>query len=680
MGPDDEGQRRSARGRPEWGSAHSTGGARQVDDTASVSQFGGFGDFESVGDGSESEYGSQAVGAASPATPAGDWRSAPGADTLAQLLATPGGGYSLPRPGTVLMRVPEAEEAEPSPSSDESGGPARGGGAAAAAGRGHSPAMVVLAGDARAGEAADLGRLFAAAARDASAAGGSPERLEAVRPGQASRPQGRQQQSVQRPRDERPGTGAVAPPGGRGTAPSSSAPGSGGDAAGSFAFSPAGPPLPEAAEAPLFRQWQLLPGNGGAVMAPSPVAAPPLEEGPLAGGGGYLTRGGELLMRPGVLPGAASRFSDSADEGTPPLRGRGGGPATVYGAAAGWRPSRPRSGDAGGVSGREQPSWRVSYPAAPGEPPAGPYPTPAASGSGEAALREAEQRWGHASDGEAASADAPQGWGAGPLGAQQRALARVYALSAEAIRGQPLPPAFGVMQCYVAQDTSKSRLFPVYKLFQQGRDGAPDRFLLAAQLEAGLPLVQNKRYIFSTDPDNCSRGSPGYYGMLRSNTLGTKFTIYDAGAKAGAAAGGSERRVLGVIVFEPTTGSAAGSYRKMSTLLPNQLRTGADGRPRIESWEDIKDGRDMHLLTSKVPNYKNINGSWHYCYKFGGRVKVPSVKNCQLVLDGNQDLVVLLFGKITGTLFACDFTAPLSAAQAFAIALASVDPKLCYLV
>lgn len=38
------------------------------------------------------------------------------------------------------------------------------------------------------------------------------------------------------------------------------------------------------------------------------------------------------------------------------------------------------------------------------------------------------------------------------------------------------------------------------------------------------------------------------------------------------------------------------------------------------------------------------------------------------------------FGKIRDDVFALDFAYPLSAVQAFALALASIDSKLCYAV
>ncbi|KAK3249187.1 hypothetical protein CYMTET_41376 [Cymbomonas tetramitiformis] len=63
--------------------------------------------------------------------------------------------------------------------------------------------------------------------------------------------------------------------------------------------------------------------------------------------------------------------------------------------------------------------------------------------------------------------------------------------------------------------------------------------------------------------------------------------------------------------------------------------------PRVavtSGWEWLakQDLRNMHLLTTKIPSYKKIDGQWHYCYKWGGRVKVPSVKNFQLVLQADQ--------------------------------------------
>ena len=248
------------------------------------------------------------------------------------------------------------------------------------------------------------------------------------------------------------------------------------------------------------------------------------------------------------------------------------------------------------------------------------------------------------------------------------------------MRRIPPPPELGTIRAYIAIDRSKSSLYPTYKFYTQAEESTMDRFVLAARQEPiNLTKLKHKRYIFSTDPDNCTVSASGYWGKLTSNFMGTNFTIFDRGERRSRrVAEEDERRVLGAVVYEPTTTTGSGGYRKMTALLPTLYKEGEDGMPRLERWEEMRDMRYMHLLTSKVPSYKKFDGQWHYCYKFGGRVKCPSKKNFQMVLDGDQESVVLLFGKVSKNLWVCDFTHPLSAHQAFAIALSSLSSKMCY--
>jgi len=82
------------------------------------------------------------------------------------------------------------------------------------------------------------------------------------------------------------------------------------------------------------------------------------------------------------------------------------------------------------------------------------------------------------------------------------------------------------------------------------------------------------------------------------------------------------------------------------------------------------------VLQPKAPRWNAKLGS--YVLNFFGRVKVASVKNCQLVVAGEAEAAepCLAFGKVSDTLFALDFAHPLSPLQAFAIALAALEPKL----
>mmetsp|Transcript_3024 Transcript_3024/g.6536 ORF Transcript_3024/g.6536 Transcript_3024/m.6536 type:complete len:1042 (+) Transcript_3024:131-3256(+) len=68
-----------------------------------------------------------------------------------------------------------------------------------------------------------------------------------------------------------------------------------------------------------------------------------------------------------------------------------------------------------------------------------------------------------------------------------------------------------------------------------------------------------------------------------------------------------------------------------------------------------------------------------FVLNFGGRVSVASVKNFQLCDRGNQEAILLQFGRVDGRhSFTMDFQYPLSASQAFAIAISSLQSKISF--
>lgn len=81
-------------------------------------------------------------------------------------------------------------------------------------------------------------------------------------------------------------------------------------------------------------------------------------------------------------------------------------------------------------------------------------------------------------------------------------------------------------------------------------------------------------------------------------------------------------------------------------------------------------------LVNKSPHWNEALRCW--CLNFRGRVKLASVKNFQLVKDGDEEAKVSMqFGKFGKDLFILDFNPmTLSAVQAFAIALTTFDSKV----
>ena len=58
---------------------------------------------------------------------------------------------------------------------------------------------------------------------------------------------------------------------------------------------------------------------------------------------------------------------------------------------------------------------------------------------------------------------------------------------------------------------------------------------------------------------------------------------------------------------------------------------------------------------------------------------MPSTRNFQLTLHGDAAATVVMFGKTDEGLYSLDYTYPLSAFQAFCLALCG-DPELSYYV
>jgi tubby-related protein 1 len=227
-------------------------------------------------------------------------------------------------------------------------------------------------------------------------------------------------------------------------------------------------------------------------------------------------------------------------------------------------------------------------------------------------------------------------------------------------------------------------------------------------------------------------------GKLRSNFLGTEFVLYDDGYNPsklpkGCVDGkdkdgkGVRRELATCINTQNVIG--APSPRKVRALIPQIVDgkpmvravracrgSGADGAGRTETCaenalrarragaraltaplparaaavaqvycpktddqtmlardKDCRLGTDFVTMASKGPKFNAVTGK--YSLNFNGRVKLASVKNVQLVLAGEEE-VVMQFGKTGKHDFILDFQYPLTPMQAFAFGLTSLAYKL----
>ncbi|KAK9282382.1 hypothetical protein L1049_005299 [Liquidambar formosana] len=284
-------------------------------------------------------------------------------------------------------------------------------------------------------------------------------------------------------------------------------------------------------------------------------------------------------------------------------------------------------------------------------------------------------------------------------------------------------PRDSLMQCYIKRNRSSQTYHLYLGLNQASNDDG--KFLLAAR-KCRRPTCTD--YIISLNAEDVSKGSSTYIGKLRSNFLGTKFTIYDAqppnaGAKVTKC---RSTRLVGLKQVSPRV--PAGNFhvahisyelnvlgsrgpRRMQCVMdaipvsaiepggvaPTQtefLPSNLDSFPSLPFFrskstrmENFPSGPlssqkdEMMVLKNKAPRWHEQLQCW--CLNFNGRVTVASVKNFQLVASSENgpagqehENVILQFGKVGKDVFTMDYQYPISAFQAFAICLSSFDTKI----
>ncbi|XP_039295421.1 protein king tubby [Nilaparvata lugens] len=223
-------------------------------------------------------------------------------------------------------------------------------------------------------------------------------------------------------------------------------------------------------------------------------------------------------------------------------------------------------------------------------------------------------------------------------------------------------------------------LYPTYFLHLE-RDYGKKIFLLAGRKRK---KSATSNYLISTDPTDLSRGGEAFVGKLRSNLLGTQFTVYDHGKSPKHCSLKDDidkpRQELAAVVYETNVLGFKGP-RKMTVILPGmtqdcqrvQITPIDDTESLLECWR-AKNMDNLVELHNKTPAWNDDTQS--YVLNFHGRVTQASVKNFQIVHDSDPEYIVMQFGRVAEDVFTMDYRYPLCTLQAFAIALSSFDSKL----
>ncbi|KAF0985009.1 hypothetical protein FDP41_000048 [Naegleria fowleri] len=238
---------------------------------------------------------------------------------------------------------------------------------------------------------------------------------------------------------------------------------------------------------------------------------------------------------------------------------------------------------------------------------------------------------------------------------------------------KPPPNRDQWVRCYILRDTSKmNKMFPRYFMYAE----RGSTFLLSAKKRKGN---KSSNYCVSLSKEDISRSSDSFIGKLRSNFLGTEFQLYDNGEKASKLKPGTHlRNHLASIVYETNLFGSKGP-RKFTVVIPdaneeNELYQFPDNGTSLITKFKTGDWHHLKVLKNKFPVWNERLKA--YVLNFNGRVTMASVKNFQLVEPNNPNKVFLQFGKVDEDRFNIDFKYPLSALQAFSIAISSFDSKL----
>ncbi|KAI5100245.1 tubby-related protein 3-like isoform X2, partial [Silurus meridionalis] len=247
---------------------------------------------------------------------------------------------------------------------------------------------------------------------------------------------------------------------------------------------------------------------------------------------------------------------------------------------------------------------------------------------------------------------------------------------------RPAPRGVTV-KCRITRDKKgmDRGLYPTYFMHLEREDGKK-LFLLAGRKRK---KSKTSNYLISVDATDLSREAESFVGKLRSNLMGTKFTVYDNGTNPSKNSGAlleesNTRQELAAICYETNVLGFKGP-RKMTVIIPGMnmnfervpVRPTNDQESLLSKWQNHS-LENLIELHNKAPVWNDDTQS--YVLNFHGRVTQASVKNFQIVHDNDPDYIVMQFGRVAEDVFTLDYNYPMCALQAFAIGLSSFDSKL----
>ena len=196
--------------------------------------------------------------------------------------------------------------------------------------------------------------------------------------------------------------------------------------------------------------------------------------------------------------------------------------------------------------------------------------------------------------------------------------------------------------------------------------------LMAAERQTQLKL--GPYYVISSNALDFDRDSPCFLGRLSGNATCTQYLLH------GQRISGTLREELAALRFRKPTDAP----RRMHVVIPDgttsySSRSGQEGQ-LLAAAEGTMPRHQFRYMANTSPTWDA--GRKVYRMNFHNRVTLASSKNFQLIKADSSfkaempESLTMQFGRVDQTSFSFDAASPLSALQAFAIALSVFDDRV----
>eukprot|EP00978_Attheya_sp_CCMP212_P042904 scaffold270208_cov59-Attheya_sp.AAC.1 len=247
------------------------------------------------------------------------------------------------------------------------------------------------------------------------------------------------------------------------------------------------------------------------------------------------------------------------------------------------------------------------------------------------------------------------------------------------------------------QPKRRSRSRSIRRSLSRGRSMNPESFDENHELRRSQSSPHGRRgswpSLYNTKASRASRraiadsgGGGGSSSMHHSNVVGEEEM---GGITYTANLLGNRPRIMDVCVPRVSEENVSGAeWREFCEALYDDNGTSNSMLSRFKQLQQRLENpdavNDEDVLDYGLLALQNRPPWWNielgaFVLNFGGRVSVASVKNFQLCERNDQDHIMLQFGRIHGRhSFTMDFQYPLTAVQAFAIAISSLQSKISF--